>query len=41
MHEPTLRLRSNAIEGNGVNYADTVRDVFGLEAARCPFVEKK
>ena len=41
MHEPTLRLRSNAIEGNGVNYADTVRDVFGLEAARCPFAEKK
>ncbi|MBB6050668.1 glutamyl-tRNA reductase [Armatimonas rosea] len=40
MHEPTLRLRSNAIEGNGVNYADTVRDVFGLEAARCPFAEK-
>ena len=41
MHEPTLRLRSNAIEGNGVNYADTVRDIFGLEAARCPFTEKK
>jgi glutamyl-tRNA reductase len=41
MHEPTLRLRSQAIEGNGVNYADTVRDVFGLEAARCPFAEKK
>jgi glutamyl-tRNA reductase len=41
MHEPTLRLRSNAIEGNGINYADTVRDIFGLEAARCPFAEKK
>ena len=41
MHEPTLRLRSNAIEGNGVNYADTVRDIFGLEAARCPFAEKQ
>lgn len=41
MHEPTLRLRSHAIEGNGVNYADTVRDMFGLEAARCPFAEKK
>ncbi|WP_395093962.1 glutamyl-tRNA reductase [Armatimonas sp.] len=41
MHEPTLRLRSNAIEGNGINYADTVRDIFGLEAARCPFAEKQ
>lgn len=40
MHEPTLRLRSSALEGNGVNYADTVRDIFGLDAAVCPFAEK-
>lgn len=40
MHEPTLRLRTNALEGNGVNYADTVRDIFGLDAEVCPFAEK-
>lgn len=40
MHEPTLRLRSHAQDGNGVNYADTVRDIFGLDATACPFAEK-
>ena len=40
MHEPTIRLRTRAIDGNGSDYADTVREIFGLEADPC-LVPKK
>jgi glutamyl-tRNA reductase len=31
LHEPTVRLREHAANGNGVDYASTVRDLFALE----------
>jgi glutamyl-tRNA reductase len=33
LHEPTVRLREHAANGNGVAYAHTVRDLFALEEA--------
>ena len=32
LHEPTTRLRSEASQGTAVEYASTVRDLFGLTA---------
>jgi glutamyl-tRNA reductase len=31
LHEPTVRLREGAAASDGVAYAETVRDLFGLE----------
>lgn len=31
LHEPTVRLREHAANGNGLDYAHTVRDLFALE----------
>ncbi len=32
LHEPTIRLKASAAEGNGVEYAHTLRDLFALDA---------
>jgi glutamyl-tRNA reductase len=32
LHEPTVRLKASAAEGNGVEYAHTLRDLFALDA---------
>ncbi|MEO8395142.1 MAG: glutamyl-tRNA reductase, partial [Chloroflexota bacterium] len=32
LHEPTVRLKLHAAEGDGQDYADTLRDLFGLDA---------
>jgi glutamyl-tRNA reductase len=32
LHEPTVRLKTSAAEGNGLEYAHTLRDLFGLDA---------
>jgi len=32
LHEPTVRLKLHAAEGNGQDYADTLRELFGLDA---------
>jgi len=31
LHEPTVRLKLHAAEGDGQDYADTLRDLFGLD----------
>jgi glutamyl-tRNA reductase len=31
LHEPTVRLKASAAEGNGVEYAHTLRDLFALD----------
>lgn len=33
LHEPTVRLKAAAAEGNGLEYAQTIRDLFALEMA--------
>jgi len=33
LHEPTVRLKAAAAEGNGMEYAHTLRDLFALESA--------
>ncbi len=33
LHEPTVRLKASAAEGNGVEYAYALRELFALEAA--------
>jgi glutamyl-tRNA reductase len=33
LHEPTVRLKAAAAEGNGLEYAHTLRDLFALESA--------
>ncbi len=35
LHEPTVRLRGQAVEGNGHGYAHAVSELFGLESVRC------
>ena len=30
LHEPTVRLKASAAEGNGVEYAQAIRDLFAL-----------
>jgi len=35
LHEPTVRLRGQAVEGNGHGYAQAVLELFGLRAAEC------
>jgi glutamyl-tRNA reductase len=32
LHEPTVRLKASAAEGNGMEYAHTLRDLFALDA---------
>jgi glutamyl-tRNA reductase len=32
LHEPTVRLKASAAEGNGLEYAHLLRDLFGLDA---------
>lgn len=32
LHEPTVRLKASAADGNGVEYAHTLRDLFALDA---------
>lgn len=32
LHEPTVRLKSEAVSGNGVAYADALRELFALDA---------
>jgi hypothetical protein len=32
LHEPTVRLKASAAEGNGLEYAHTLRDLFALDA---------
>jgi glutamyl-tRNA reductase len=41
LHEPTVRLKASAADGNGSEYAQAVRELFGLEAtpaARVPIL---
>lgn len=33
LHEPTVRLKQHAGSGDGLDYADALRDLFGLDAA--------
>jgi glutamyl-tRNA reductase len=33
LHEPTIRLKSEAANGNGVAYTDALRELFGLDGA--------
>jgi glutamyl-tRNA reductase len=35
LHEPTVRLRGQAVEGNGYGYAHAVSELFGLHAKEC------
>lgn len=32
LHEPTVRLKAAAVNGRGVSYADTIRELFALES---------
>ena len=36
LHEPTVRLKQRAIQGDSPRYAEVVRELFGLETASCP-----
>ena len=40
LHEPTVRLKLHAAEGEGQDYAETLRDLFGLDDAN-PVVESE
>lgn len=33
LHEPTVRLKASAAEGNGIEYAEAIRELFDLEVA--------
>ena len=33
LHEPTVRLKASAAEGNGVEYAQAIRELFDLDVA--------
>jgi glutamyl-tRNA reductase len=35
LHEPTVRLKEHAVEGDGHQYAGAVRELFGLEVQSC------
>lgn len=35
LHEPTVRLRGQAVEGNGQGYAHAVSELFGLHSVQC------
>lgn len=35
LHEPTVRLRGQAVNGNGHGYAHAVSELFGLDQGRC------
>jgi glutamyl-tRNA reductase len=39
LHEPTVRLRGQAAEGNGYGYAHAVSELFGLNATECDMKE--
>ena len=36
LHEPTVRIKRATVEGNGYQYAQVLRDLFGLESAEIP-----
>lgn len=42
LHEPTVRLKAAAAEGNGIEYAQTIRDLFALDVStKIPACEDK
>jgi len=41
LHEPTIRLKLHAAEGEGQDYADTLRDLFGLDEEAEPVLESE
>jgi len=41
LHEPTVRLKHSAAEGNGVAYAHALRELFALDSAPTPAIESK
>jgi glutamyl-tRNA reductase len=41
LHEPTVRLKAAAAEGNGMEYAHTLRDLFALESAAVSQIPKE
>ncbi|MBI1258937.1 MAG: glutamyl-tRNA reductase [Chloroflexi bacterium] len=41
LHEPTVRLKLHAAEGEGQDYAETLRDLFGLDAETLDVLESE
>ncbi|MCA9912887.1 MAG: glutamyl-tRNA reductase [Anaerolineae bacterium] len=39
LHEPTVRLRGQAVEGNGHGYAHAVSELFGLHTVQCSVLD--
>ncbi len=41
LHEPTVRLKQSAADGNGVAYAHALRELFALDSAPTPAIESQ